>query len=47
MSETNKKSGIFVGLNHGRIVTLPKKQDWKKRPVLKKGRATKRVLSVR
>ena len=47
MSETNKKSGLFVGLNHGNIVTLPKKQLWKKRPVTKKGRATKRVLAVR
>ena len=47
MSETNNKSGIFVGLNHGHVVTRPAKMAWKTRPVTKKGKITKRVAAVR
>ena len=47
MSSTNNQSGFFVGLNPGRTTTLPAKQNWKSRPVLKKGRITKRCLAVR
>ena len=47
MSGTNNKSGLFVGLNKGKTVTLPAKQAWKSRPVLKKGRISKRTLAVR
>ena len=47
MSESNKKSGLFVGLNHGFITTKPAKMAWKSRPVLRKGAATKRVGVVR
>ena len=47
MSETNKRTGLFVGLNHGHVVTRPAKMAWKNRPVLKKGRATKRAVAAR
>ena len=47
MSTTNNKSGLFVGMNKGKTVTLPAKQAWKSRPVLKKGRITKRVSAIR
>ena len=47
MSATNNKSGLFVGMNKGMTKTLPAKQAWKTRPVLTKGRITKRVLAVR
>ena len=47
MSGTNNKSGLFVGLNHGQTHALPAKQAWKSRPVLKKGKISKRALAVR
>ena len=47
MSETNKKSGLFVGLNHGHVVTRPAKMPWKTRPVTKKGASSKRATAVR
>ena len=47
MSGTNNKSGLFVGINKGLTVTLPAKQAWKSRPVLKKGKISKRSLAVR
>ena len=47
MSETNNRTGLFVGLNHGHIVTKPAKQDWKNRPVLRKGKISKRCEAVR
>ena len=47
MTTTNNKNGLFVGLNKGKTVTLPAKQAWKSRPVLRKGKITKRVLAVR
>ena len=47
MSETNKKSGISVGLRHGHVVTRPAVNDWKKRPVLRKGKISKRAKAVR
>ena len=47
MSTTNNKSGLFVGMNKGKTVTLPAKQAWKSRPVLKKGKNSKRNLAVR
>jgi len=47
MSDTNNRSGLFVGLNHGFIVKKPTKQEWKKRPVTLKGKNSKRVQAVR
>ena len=47
MSETNNKSGLFVGPNHGHIVRRPANQAYKTRPVTKKGRISKRVQVVR
>ncbi len=41
------KSGIFVGLNHGFIVTKPKVNLKKQRPSTRKGRLGKRVAVVR
>lgn len=47
MSETNGRTGLFVGLNHGHIVQRPKKMAWKSRPVLRKGKISKRSTMVR
>ena len=47
MSETNGKTGLFVGLNHGHVVTRPKKMAWKTRPVTLKGKVSKRSAAVR
>ena len=51
MSETNNRTGIFVGLNKCHIVQRPAafiaKMAWKTRPVTKKGKASKRSLAVR
>ena len=47
MSETNNKTGLFVGLNHGHVVTRPAKMAWKTRPVTMKGKVSKRALAVR
>lgn len=47
MTETNNKSGIYVGPNHGHVVTLPAKQAWKSRPVTRKGRVSRRAKQVR
>jgi len=47
MSETNNKSGLFIGLNHGHVVRRPANQAYKTRPVSKKGKNSKRVLAVR
>ena len=47
MSETNNRNGLFVGLNHGHVVTRPAKMAWKTRPVTKKGKISKRALAVR
>ena len=47
MSETNNKTGIFVGLNKGHIISRPAKQLWKKRPVTLKGKSSKRAKAVR
>ena len=47
MSETNNKTGLFVGLNKGHIVSRPAKQLWKKRPVTLKGKQSKRAKAVR
>ena len=41
------RSGIFVGLNHGFIVTKPKVNTRKNKPSHKKGRLGKRVALVR
>ncbi len=41
------KSGIFVGLNKGFIVTKPKESTKKHKPVNRKGRLGKRVALVR
>merc|ERR1711998_51029 len=46
-SETNNKSGLFVGRNRGRIQKLPAKQLWKNRPVGRKGKVSKRASFVR
>ena len=46
MSETNNRNGLFVGLNHGHVVTRPK-MPWKNRPVTKKGKISKRAIAVR
>ena len=46
MSETNNRSGIFVGLNHGRVVTRPTNVR-KTRPVDRKGRNARRNLAIR
>jgi large subunit ribosomal protein L36e len=47
MSETNGKSGIFVGLNRGKNVAVSSRLSWKTRPVLRKGRISKRSAAVR
>ena len=47
MSDTNGKTGLFVGLNHGHVVNRPKKMAWKSRPVLRKGKTSKRCEMVR
>tara|TARA_B110000305_G_C19216195_1_gene528288 strand:- start:476 stop:793 length:318 start_codon:yes stop_codon:yes gene_type:complete len=47
MSDTNGKTGMFVGLNHGHVVPRPKKQEWKKRPCLRKGKISARCKMVR
>ena len=44
MSETNNRSGLFVGLNKGHVVNaIPSK----KRPVHRKGRISNRAKAVR
>ena len=44
MSETNNRSGLFVGLNKGHVVkTVPAR----KRPVLRKGRLANRSKAIR
>lgn len=47
MSETNGKSGIFVGLHRGLNVQKSTRLSWKTRPVLRKGRISKRSAAVR
>ena len=47
MSETNNRSGLFVGPKAGRNVKLPAKQAWKTRPITRKGRISKRAKAVR
>ena len=47
MSGTNNKNGLFVGLNKGRTANLPTRSTWKSRPVLKKGKISKRAHAVR
>jgi large subunit ribosomal protein L36e len=46
MTETNNRSGIFVGLNHGHVVNVSNK-PWKTRPVTRRGRLSKRSRAVR
>jgi large subunit ribosomal protein L36e len=46
MSETNNRSGLFVGRNHGHIVKRAP-TTWKSRPVTKKGQLSKRAKAVR
>merc|ERR1712166_1092308 len=46
-SETNGKSGIFIGLNRGMVQTASKKLGWKTRPVLRKGKTSRRAHAVR
>lgn len=46
MSETNNRSGIYVGLNKGHVVKRAP-NTWKTRPVTTKGRQSKRSLAVR
>lgn len=46
MSETNNRSGLFVGRNHGHVVKRAP-ATWKSRPVTKKGTLSKRVKAVR
>ena len=41
------KSGLFVGLNHGFIVTKPKVNTRKEKPSYKKGKLGKRVAQIR
>ena len=47
MSDTNGKSGLFIGLNRGMVVPASKRLGWKSRPVLRKGKQSKRALAVR
>merc|ERR1712167_361790 len=47
MSDTNGRSDIFVGPNHGHKITRPAKMAWKTAPALRKGRASKRCTFVR
>ena len=47
MSDTNGKSGLFIGLNRGMVVPLAKNQSYKKRPVLRKGKISKRSAGIR
>jgi len=46
MTETNNRSGIFVGLKAGHIVNKAA-APWKNRPVVRKGRLSKRNKAVR
>ena len=46
MPETNNRTGIYVGLNHGHVVNRAA-STWKSRPVTRKGRVSKRALAVR
>merc|ERR1712021_324278 len=46
MSETNNRSGLFVGLNHGKIVNRPTNVR-KTKPVTRKGKNCKRNLAIR
>ena len=47
MTETNGRSGKFVGRNKGFIVKRPAKMAWKTRPVTLKGKVSKRSAAVR
>jgi len=47
MSQTNNRTGIYVGHNKGHQVTRPADQAWKKRPVTRKGLISKRAKAVR
>merc|ERR1711915_282176 len=47
MSDTNGRSDIFVGPNHGHLVTRPSKMAWKTRPALRRGYKSKRCAFVR
>merc|ERR1719353_1867280 len=47
MSETNGRSNIAVGLNHGHLMTKPAKMAWKSRPALRRGYQSKRCRFVR
>merc|ERR1719321_1693992 len=47
MSDTNGRSDIFVGPNHGHLVTRPAKMAWESRPALRKGHLSKRCAFVR
>ena len=44
---SNGRSGLFVGLNKGHIMTAPATQAWKTRPVLRKGLTSRRCQFVR
>lgn len=46
MTETNNRSGMFVGMNHGHIANAAKRV-WKNRPVTRKGRTSRRAIAVR
>ena len=47
MSETNGRTDIFVGLNHGHTMTKCAKMAWKSRPALRKGHLSKRCKFIR
>merc|ERR1719478_1726703 len=47
MSETNGRSNITVGLNHGHLITRAAKMAWKTRPALRRGYKSKRASFVR
>merc|ERR1712062_565129 len=47
MSETNGRSNLAVGVNHGHLITRPAKMAWKNRPALRRGYKSKRCQFVR
>ena len=47
MSETNGRTNMAVGLNHGHLITRPAKMEWKTRPALRKGYKSKRNAFIR
>lgn len=47
MSLSTSRTGLFVGLNSGKVVPRPAALPWKKRPVTRKGKVSRRALAIR